>query len=87
MSYAARRCPQGGASRMRTAEARVGRLIQQIEDLAPEWSMAPVVEALQAMRGVAFIVAATVVAEIGDFSRFDNPRKLMAYLGLTPSEH
>jgi transposase len=69
------------------AEARVGRLIQQIEDLAPEWSMAPVVEALQAMRGVAFIVAVTVVAEIGDFSRFDNPRKLMAYLGLTPSEH
>ena len=39
------------------------------------------------MRGVAFIVAVTVVAEVGDFSRFDNPRQLMAYLGLTPSEH
>ena len=59
----------------------------QIEDLAPDWSMAPVVEALQAMRGVAFVVAATVVAEVGDFSRFDNPRQLMAYLGLVPSEH
>jgi transposase len=46
-----------------------------------------VVEAVQAMRGVAFIVAVTVVAEVGDFSRFDNPRQLMAYLGLTPSEH
>ena len=45
------------------------------------------VEAVQAMRGVAFIVAVTVVAEVGDFSRFDNPRQLMAYLGLTPSEH
>lgn len=40
-----------------------------------------------AMRGVAFIVAVTVVAEVGDFHRFDNPRQLMAYLGLTPSEH
>ena len=45
------------------------------------------VEAIQAMRGVAFVVAVTVVAEVGDFSRFANPRQLMAYLGLTPSEH
>ena len=36
---------------------------------------------------MAFVVAVTVVAEVGDFSRFDNPRQLMAYLGLTPSEH
>ena len=63
------------------AEARVERLTRQIEELAPQWSMAPVVEAVQAMRGVAFIVAATVVAEVGDFARFDNPRQLMAYLG------
>ena len=39
------------------------------------------------MRGVAFIVAVTLVAEVGDFSRFANPRQLMAYLGLVPSEH
>lgn len=39
------------------------------------------------MRGVAFIVAVTAVAEVGDFHRFDNPWQLMAYLGLTPSEH
>lgn len=69
------------------AEARVERLTKQIGDLLPGWSLAPVVEAIQAMRGVAFIVAVTVVAEVGDFSRFDNPRQLMAYLGLTPSEH
>ena len=68
-------------------EARVDRLTKQIEELAPQWSMAPVVEAVQAMRGVAFIVAATVVAEVGDFARFDNARQLMAYLGLVPSEH
>jgi hypothetical protein len=46
-----------------------------------------VVAAVQAMRGVAFIIAVTVVAEVGDVRRFDNPRQLMAYLGLTPSEH
>jgi transposase len=43
--------------------------------------MAPVVEALQAMRGVSLIVASALVAEVGDFGRFDNPRQLMAYLG------
>lgn len=69
------------------AEARVERLTRQIEDMLPQWSMAPVVEAVQAMRGVAFIVAVTVVAEVGDFTRFHNPRQLMAYLGLVPSEH
>ncbi|MCC5967800.1 MAG: IS110 family transposase [Natronohydrobacter sp.] len=69
------------------AEARVERLTGQITDLLPDWSLAPVVEAVQAMRGVAFIVAVTVVAEVGDFQRFDNPRQLIAYLGLTPSEH
>lgn len=55
------------------AEARVDRLTNQIEELAPQWSMTPFVEAVQAMRGVAFIVAVAVVAEVGDFSRFDNP--------------
>jgi len=69
------------------AEARVERLRGQIADLLPSWSLAPVVEAVQAMRGVAFIVAVTVVAEVGDFHRFETPRQLMAYLGLTPSEH
>ena len=46
----------------------------------------PVVKALQALRGVAPIVATTTMAEIGDMSRFENPRQLMAYLGLIPSE-
>jgi transposase len=69
------------------AEERVQRLTGQIEALVPQWSMAPLVRAFQAMRGVALINAVTVVAEVGDFSRFANPRQLMAYLGLVPSEH
>jgi hypothetical protein len=52
----------------------------------PDWSLGPVVEALLALRGVAFAVATGVVAEVGDLRRFDNPRQLMAYLGLVPGE-
>lgn len=69
------------------AEGRRDRLTRQIEELLPSWSMAPVATALQAMRGVALVVAVTVVAEVGDFRRFTNARQLMAYLGLVPSEH
>lgn len=69
------------------AETRRDRLIGQIEQLLPSWSMAPVVAALQAMRGVALVAAVTIVAEVGDFRRFINPRQLMAYLGLVSSEH
>jgi transposase len=69
------------------AERRVDRLTLQITEHLPSWSMAPVATAIQAMRGVALINAVTIVAEVGDFSRFGNPRQLMAYLGLVPSEH
>jgi transposase len=67
--------------------ARVERLTQQIQLLVPNWRMAPVVDALQALRGVSLIVAVTTIAELGDLTRFDHPKKLMAYLGLIPSEH
>src|SRR3954467_4792436 len=48
--------------------------------------MAPVVEAYQALRGVALVTAVTFVAEIGDVRRFESARQLMAYLGLVPCE-
>ncbi len=66
---------------------RVNRLTEQILKLLPSWRMAPVVTALQALRGVAPVVATTMVVEIGDMRRFENPRQLMAYLGLVPSEN
>ena len=66
---------------------RLDRLVDQILKLLPHWRLSPVVEALQALRGVAPIVAITTVAEIGDITRFENPRQLMAYLGLIPSEY
>jgi transposase len=55
--------------------------------MLPDWTLAPVVAALQTMRGMALVNAATLIAELGDLSRFGNPRQLMAYLGLVPSEY
>ena len=69
------------------ATARRDRLEASIEAALPDWSLAPVVRALQALRGMALIAAATLAAELGDITRFENPRQLMAYLGLVPSEH
>ena len=69
------------------AQARRDRLTAQIAAMLPDWTLAPVVAALQAMRGMALVNAATLIAELGDLSRFANPRQLMAYLGLVPSEH
>jgi len=66
---------------------RVERLTDQIRLLTPDWRLAPVVSALQAARGVSLIVAATLLAEMGDLSRFANPAQLMAHLGLVPSEY
>ena len=67
------------------AEARRDRLTRQIEELLPSWSMAPVATALQAMRGVALVVAVTVVAEVGDFRRFANARQLMPISAWCPA--
>lgn len=68
-------------------EERRERLTQQMLALLPDWSLNPVVEAIQALRGVAQISAVTLVSEIGDFRRFRNPRQFMAWLGLVPREH
>jgi transposase len=78
---------QSYINRLEQAEARKTDLDKQIEALVAEWNMAPVVRALQALKGVGLVIAATIVAEIGDFARFSNPRQLMAYLGLVPGEH
>jgi transposase len=69
------------------AQGRRDRLGEQMIGLLPSWSLRDVVAALQALRGVAVLSAITLMAEIGDFRRFANPRQLMAWLGLVPREH
>jgi len=66
---------------------RVARLQAELVALLPTWRLHPVVRALQALRGVQLTVAVTVVAELGDLTRFDNPRQLGAFVGLNPSEY
>ena len=66
---------------------RLGRLETELRGAAPTWRFSPVVEALQALRGVQWLVAFTVVAELGDLTRFTSPRQLAAFVGLIPSEH
>jgi transposase len=66
---------------------RLQRLEQELQDQVKAWRLHPVVDALQALRGVQFTVAATLVAELGDLTRFDHPRELMKFLGLIPSEY
>src|SRR5262245_11188022 len=68
------------------AAQRLRRLDEQLKAIVSTWSMAPVVEAYQAMRVASFLVAVTFAAEIGDVRRFDTPPQLMASLGLVPGE-
>ena len=59
-------------------ERRIARLTEQLRHLAPTWRWAPVVAALQALRGVSFITGVALVAELGNLTRFGHPRELMA---------
>lgn len=56
-----------------------------VGQLATSWSQAPVVKALTAHRGVSMITAATVVAELGQLTRFERAREVMGFVGLFPS--
>jgi len=71
---------------VRQVRERIERLEQAMREAVADWSLAPVVEAVQALRGIDMVGAVAFLAELGDLSRFENPRQLMAYLGLTPSE-
>jgi transposase len=73
--------------RVLEAQARVGRLEAARVEAVDAWRFAPLVRNLQVLRGIRLVSAATLVAEVGDLTRFDNPKQLMAYVGLVPSEH
>jgi transposase len=66
---------------------RLQRLEQELLEQGKTWRLSPVVEALQALRGVQCTGAVTLVAEMGDLTRFESPRELLKFMGLIPSEH
>jgi transposase len=69
------------------AQRRIARLEDEMRRALPQWRLGPVVEALMALRGMDLVSAMVTMAELGDITRFDSPRQLMAHLGLVPSEH
>ncbi|MBF0383775.1 MAG: IS110 family transposase [Magnetococcales bacterium] len=71
---------------VKTTQARVADIEKEMERALANWSLAPVVKSLRALRGVDFLTAMTTMAELGDITRFTSPRQLMAFLGLVPSE-
>jgi transposase len=68
--------------------ARIGRLdgaiTEAVKSAPPQ--MRAVIDALQALRGIAQVSAVTVVAELGELSRFARAKQLMAYGGIVASE-
>ena len=72
---------------VKAASRRVSDITAQMEQALPQWSLAPVVASLVALRGIDKLAAMVLLAELGDISRFESPRQLMAFLGLVPSEH
>ena len=71
---------------VREAQDRLERLTQTLRDECEHWRMKQVVAALMTLRGIDFVAAVTLVAEISDFRRFAHPRNLMGFVGLVPSE-
>lgn len=66
---------------------RLQRLDQALHEHVKVWRLSPVVEALQALRGVPCTVAVPLVAEMGDLTRFESPRARMKCMGLIPSAY
>ena len=66
-------------------QERLQRLEVELCEQIHVWRLFPAGQALQAMRGVQFTVAITLIAELGALRRFENPRQLMRSLGLTPA--
>jgi transposase len=67
-------------------QQRLYRLEEEIQRQATEGVQAPMIQALQTLRGVSVVTATSLVAEVGSFQRFYSPKPLMAYASLIPSE-
>ena len=72
---------------VRFATERVARIEDALRQQTTAWRWLPVVKALMTLRGISFLSAVTLVAELGDLRRFPHSREFMGYLGLVPSEY
>ena len=71
---------------VRAASKRIADMTSELERALPEWSLAPVVYSLVALRGIDKLSAMVLMAELGDITRFASPKQLMCFLGLVPGE-
>ena len=69
---------------MVAAVKRTDGIKAQMHETLRTWSQRPTAEALMSLRGVSTITAMTILAELGDLTRFDSPRQLVSFLGLAP---
>lgn len=69
------------------ATKKLDQLCTYIQQVRMTWSQSVIIDSMRALRGIDTLAAMTILAEIGDFSRFEHPKKLMSYFGLTPSEY
>ena len=65
------------------AVKRTAGLKAQMHETLHAWSQSPTAEALMSLRGVSTITAMTILAELGDLTRFDSPRQLVRNLSTT----
>jgi transposase len=68
-------------------DARIAALEREIQALAGDPAFAPLVGRLRCLRGVDTLTALGIVAEVGDFARFESAAEFMSFVGLVPSEH
>jgi transposase len=74
-------------SAVREADDRVRRITAALREQVTTWRFAPTVTALMTLKGIEFVAAVTLIAEVGDLARFAHPKELMSYLGVVPSEY
>lgn len=72
---------------VKDAQQRVAAMEEEMRKALEGWTMKPVVEGIMALRGINFVTAMTIIAELGDLSRFESPRQLMSHLGVVPAEY
>jgi transposase len=74
------------AEAVRQAQARIAALEKQLHEAAEDWSLGEAARAMTALRGIQLTAAITLLAELDDIRRFENPSQRMGYVGLVPSE-
>lgn len=72
---------------LESVEQQITVIERQMLESLQGWELKPLVDGLMAMRGVKLITGMSIVAELGDMSRFSRPESLMSFVGLVPSEH